>query len=83
MVKKVMVKLNKNEAHVQLMNSNNAERFFSEGKEWFFFVRGNKQQGPYPSKEHAEQALKTYISETEINNVKNSSRLKRNSFNLC
>lgn len=78
-----MVKLNKNEAHEQLMNSNNAERFFSEGKEWFFFVRGNTHQGPYPSKEQAEQALKTYIHEAEISNVKKSSGLKRSSFNLC
>lgn len=38
-----------------------SSRFYSVVNEWYFSVREEKDQGPYPSKLTAENSLKKYI----------------------
>ena len=36
-------------------------RFYSIDNEWYFCVREEQDQGPFPTKESAEDHLKTYL----------------------
>ena len=36
-------------------------RFYSIANEWYFCVREQQDQGPFPTKETAEDNLKTYL----------------------
>jgi hypothetical protein len=36
-------------------------RFYSVDNEWYFSVREQQDQGPFPTKESAEDHLKTYL----------------------
>ena len=53
-------------------------RFYSVADEWYFCVRENKDQGPYPNKTLAEESLKTYLMDFEHFNVKKLFDLKLN-----
>jgi len=48
-------------------------RFYSIANEWYFSVRENQDQGPFPSKAVAEDYLKTYLMDyTHLNTDKES-----------
>lgn len=38
-------------------------RFYSVANEWYFCVREQQDQGPFPTKESAEDHLKTYLTD--------------------
>ena len=38
-------------------------RFYSIANEWYFCVREQQDQGPFPTKESAESQLKTYLND--------------------
>lgn len=40
-----------------------SDRFYCINDEWYFAIRRGPDQGPYPSKESAQAALKQYIAE--------------------
>ena len=40
-------------------------RLFSSGSAWYFSTREGKEQGPYITKEHAQQAINRFIKEVE------------------
>lgn len=40
-----------------------SERFYQIGNDWYFAVRKGADQGPYPGKDEARAALRTYIIE--------------------
>lgn len=42
---------------------NRSDRFYCVNEEWYFAIRRGPDQGPYPSKEAAQNALKKFISE--------------------
>lgn len=42
---------------------NRIDRFYCVNEEWYFAIRRGPDQGPYPSKEAAQNALKKFISE--------------------
>ena len=57
-------------------------RFYSVANEWYFCVREQQDQGPFPTKESAEDHLKTYLMDHahfSENNLKfDITRLKLN-----
>ncbi len=38
-----------------------SDRFFQVDRQWFFYVRESKEQGPFPSKESAQSELHAYL----------------------
>ena len=42
---------------------NRNERFYCMNDEWFFAIRRGPDQGPYPSRDVAQAALKKFIAE--------------------
>ena len=40
-----------------------SDRFYCVNDEWYFAIRRGPDQGPYPSKEAAQAALKKFIAE--------------------
>ena len=40
-----------------------SDRFYCVNEEWYFAIRRGPDQGPYPSKEAAQAALKKFIAE--------------------
>jgi len=40
-----------------------SDRFYCVNDEWYFAIRRGPDQGPYPSKEAAQDALKKFIAE--------------------
>jgi len=40
-------------------------RFYIVADEWFYSVREAEDQGPYSSKQMAEESLKNYLSDNE------------------
>jgi hypothetical protein len=40
-----------------------SDRFYCVNDEWYFAIRRGPDQGPYPSKEAAQVALKKFIAE--------------------
>ena len=40
-----------------------SDRFYCVNDEWYFAIRRGPDQGPYPSKEAAQGALKKFIAE--------------------
>ncbi len=42
---------------------NRSDRFYCAKDEWHFSIRRGSDQGPYPSKEAAQAALKKFIAE--------------------
>lgn len=40
-----------------------SDRFYCVNQEWYFAIRRGPDQGPYPSKEAAQAALKKFIAE--------------------
>ncbi|MDX1285643.1 MAG: DUF6316 family protein [Draconibacterium sp.] len=38
-------------------------RFYSIANEWYFSVREQQDQGPFPTKESAEENLKIYLAD--------------------
>lgn len=41
-------------------------RLFSSGTVWYFSTREGKDQGPFLSKEHAQQAISNFIREVSM-----------------
>lgn len=63
-----MVRLNMNTYNPNRLNENNtapyrSDRFYCDNDEWYFAIRRGPDQGPYPSKEAAQSALKKFIAE--------------------
>lgn len=54
-------------------------RFYTIANEWFFSVRETTDQGPFMSKENAEEGLEIYIS--DILHFNNKEKIK-SSFSL-
>ena len=40
-------------------------RFYSVANEWYFCIREKEDQGPFPTKDLAEDHLKTYLMDFE------------------
>jgi len=45
-------------------------RFYIVADEWFFSVRESEDQGPYSSKQMAEESLKNYLSDSDSFNTR-------------